>query len=145
LICTQGRLFSHIGDSCCYLVCVSVSYPFDTTCSLSVEARPLLFRQQHSLSLLRRSLARSVCSDAVTPAFPKKTKCIPICMPRSSFMHIVTYKCIQKTVSRKKKKDYQRLRLILETKTQHHRQSTGGCIRLAPATSSQDFIVASTF
>jgi hypothetical protein len=26
----------------------------------------------------------------VTPEFPKKTKCIPICMPGSSFMHIVT-------------------------------------------------------
>jgi hypothetical protein len=24
----------------------------------------------------------------VTPAFPKKTKCKPICMPGSSFMHI---------------------------------------------------------
>jgi hypothetical protein len=28
----------------------------------------------------------------VTPDFPKKTKCKPICMPGSSFMHIVTYK-----------------------------------------------------
>jgi hypothetical protein len=26
----------------------------------------------------------------VTPDFPKKTKCITICMPGSSFMHIVT-------------------------------------------------------
>jgi hypothetical protein len=31
-------------------------------------------------------------SQAVTPDFPKETKCIPICMPGSSFMHIVTYK-----------------------------------------------------
>jgi hypothetical protein len=33
--------------------------------SLSLRRRPLMFRQQHSLSLspLRRSLARSVCSD----------------------------------------------------------------------------------
>jgi hypothetical protein len=31
-------------------------------------------------------------SDTVTPDFPKETKCIPICMPGSSFMHIVTYK-----------------------------------------------------
>jgi hypothetical protein len=58
--------FSH-QRRCCYIVCVSVSYPFDTTRSLSAEARPLLFRQQHSLSLslslLRRSLARSMCSD----------------------------------------------------------------------------------
>jgi hypothetical protein len=29
---------------------------------------------------------------SVTPVFPKKTKCKPICMPGSSFMHIVTYK-----------------------------------------------------
>jgi hypothetical protein len=28
--------------------------------------------------------------DDVTPDFPKKTKCKPICMPGSSFMHIVT-------------------------------------------------------
>jgi hypothetical protein len=31
--------------------------------SLSLRRRPLLFRQQHSLSLLGRSLARSLCSD----------------------------------------------------------------------------------
>jgi hypothetical protein len=31
-----------------------------------------------------------VKSWGVTPDFPKKTKCIPICMPGSSFMHIVT-------------------------------------------------------
>jgi hypothetical protein len=30
--------------------------------------------------------------EAVIPDFPKKTKCKPICMPGSSFMHIVTYK-----------------------------------------------------
>jgi hypothetical protein len=29
-------------------------------------------------------------SVVVTPDFPKETKCIPICMPGSSFMHIVT-------------------------------------------------------
>jgi hypothetical protein len=34
--------------------------------------------------------------QGVTPAFPKKTKCITICMSGSSFMHIVTYKWIQK-------------------------------------------------
>jgi hypothetical protein len=31
--------------------------------SLSLRRRPLMFRQQYSLSLLRRSLARSVCSN----------------------------------------------------------------------------------
>jgi hypothetical protein len=30
--------------------------------------------------------------ELVTPDFPKETKCIPICMPGSSFMHIVTNK-----------------------------------------------------
>jgi hypothetical protein len=55
--------FSHIGDACCYLVCVSVSYPFDTTRSLSAKARPLLFRQQHSLSLSLspRKVTCSIC------------------------------------------------------------------------------------
>jgi hypothetical protein len=59
LIATQGHLFSHIGDARCYLVCV---FSFRHH-SLSLRGRPLLFRQQHSLSLLKRSLARSVCSD----------------------------------------------------------------------------------
>jgi hypothetical protein len=27
--------------------------------------------------------------EVVTPVFPKKTKCKPICMPGSIFMHIV--------------------------------------------------------
>jgi hypothetical protein len=30
--------------------------------------------------------------QSVTPNFSKETKCITICMPGSSFMHIVTYK-----------------------------------------------------
>jgi hypothetical protein len=34
--------------------------------SLSLYRRPLPFRQEHSLSLPRRSLARSVCSDVPT-------------------------------------------------------------------------------
>jgi hypothetical protein len=59
LIASQGRLFSHIGDTRCYLICVL----FFGHHSFSLRRRPLLFRQQHSLSLLRRSLARSVCSD----------------------------------------------------------------------------------
>jgi hypothetical protein len=33
---------------------------------------------------------RRPARPGVTPDFPKKTKCIPICMPGSSFMHIVT-------------------------------------------------------
>jgi hypothetical protein len=49
-------------------------------------------------------------------------------------------------VSHKKKKDHQRLTLYPGNEgSKHHRQSTGGCVRLAPATSSQDFKVASSF
>jgi hypothetical protein len=40
----------------------------------------------------------------VIPVFPKKTKCKPICMLGSSFMHIVTYKCIQKQYHLRKKR-----------------------------------------
>jgi hypothetical protein len=41
------------------------------------------------------------------------------------------------TVSRKKKKHYQRFTLNPGNEgSKHHRQSTGGCVRLAPATSS---------
>jgi hypothetical protein len=50
------------------------------------------------------------------------------------------------TVSCKKKKDYQRLTLYPGNKgSKHHRQSTGGCVRLAPATSSHHLHVASSF
>jgi hypothetical protein len=52
----------------------------------------------------------------VTPDFPKKTKCIPICMLGSSFMHIVTNKCIQEQYHVRKRKIIKDLRLILETK-----------------------------
>jgi hypothetical protein len=61
----------------------------------------------------RTSFARSVL---VTPDFPKETKCKPICMPGSSCMHIVTYKCIQKQYHVRKIKIIRDLRLILETK-----------------------------
>jgi hypothetical protein len=52
----------------------------------------------------------------VTPDFPKKTKCIPICMPGSSFMHIVTYKWIHKQYHTRKRKIIRDLHFILETK-----------------------------
>jgi hypothetical protein len=63
----------------------------------------------------------------VTPDFPKETKCIPIC----------DIKVNTETVSRKKKEDYQRFTLNPGNGgSKHHKQSTGGCVRLAPATSS---------
>jgi hypothetical protein len=50
------------------------------------------------------------------------------------------------TISRKKKEDYQRFTLYPGNEgSKHHRQSTGGCVRLAPTTSSQDFKAASSF
>jgi hypothetical protein len=62
----------------------------------------------------------------VTPVFPKKTKCKPICMPESSFMHIADI-----SESRKKKEDYQRFTLNPGNGgTKLHKQSTGGCVRL---------------
>jgi hypothetical protein len=67
-------------------------------------------------------------------------------MPGSSFMHIVTYKWIQKQYHIKKEKDYQRFTLNPRNEgTKLHRQSTGGCAHLAPATSSQDFKTTSSF
>jgi hypothetical protein len=36
------------------------------------------------------SIVKYTGEKYVTPDFPKKTKCITICMPGSSFMHIVT-------------------------------------------------------
>jgi hypothetical protein len=61
LIATQGRLFSHIGYACCY--CLSMSSPSDTTRSLSAEGHSCSDNNTLSLSLLKRSLTRSVCSD----------------------------------------------------------------------------------
>jgi hypothetical protein len=60
LIATQGRLFfSHRRLALLLLVFV---FSFRHH-SLSHLRRPLPFRHQHSLSLLRRSLARSLCSE----------------------------------------------------------------------------------
>jgi hypothetical protein len=63
LIATQGCLFSHIGDTHCY--CSSLSSPPDTTRSLSTEGHSRSDNNTR-LSLLRRSLARSVCLDVPT-------------------------------------------------------------------------------
>jgi hypothetical protein len=46
-------------------------------------------------------------------------------------------KVYTETVSRKKKKDYQRFTLNTGNEgSKRHMESTGGCVRLAPATSS---------
>jgi hypothetical protein len=81
-------------------------------------------------------------SNYVTPVFPKKTKCKPICMPGSSFMHIVTYKCIQKQYH-VKKGDYQRFTLYPGNEgSKHHRLSTGACVHLEL---SNIFVAGSSF
>jgi hypothetical protein len=52
-------------------------------------------RKRHSMSeeevLVLTNMTKAVNNVTVTPIFPKKTKCLTICMPGSSFMHIVTY------------------------------------------------------
>jgi hypothetical protein len=60
LIVTQGRLFFAHQRRTLLLFVYVFSFLHH---SLSLRRRPLLFQQQHSLSLLRRSLARYVCSD----------------------------------------------------------------------------------
>jgi hypothetical protein len=61
--CHPGSpFFSHRRRTLLLLVSI-----FSFRCHLlSLRRRPLPFRQQHSLSLLRRSLARSLCSDIPT-------------------------------------------------------------------------------
>jgi hypothetical protein len=54
------------------------------------------------------------CQGSVTAVFPKKTKCKPICMLGSNFMHIVSNKCIQKQYH-VRKREIIRVRFILET------------------------------
>jgi hypothetical protein len=44
------------------------------------------------LDWVRDKYIFTTVDTSVTPVFPKKTKFKPICMPGSSFMHIVTYK-----------------------------------------------------
>jgi hypothetical protein len=69
LLCLPPRVafFSRIRDAHCY--CSSMSSPSDTTRSLSTEGHSysdnnsLSLSLSPSLSLLRRSIARSVCSD----------------------------------------------------------------------------------
>jgi hypothetical protein len=68
LIPTQGRLFF---TSETHVVISSVSSPSDTTRSLSAEGHSC-FDNNIPLSLLRRSLARSVCSDV-----PTGQSCLP--------------------------------------------------------------------
>jgi hypothetical protein len=65
---------------------------------------------------------------------------------RINFHAYSWHKWITETISHKKKGDYQRFMLNHGNEgTKLHRQSTGDYVRLEPATSSQDFRVASSF
>jgi hypothetical protein len=58
--CHPGSpFFSHRRRTLLSRLCLLLPTPL----ALSLRRRPLLLRQQHSLSLLRMSLARSMCSD----------------------------------------------------------------------------------
>jgi hypothetical protein len=65
--CHPGSPFSHIGDACCYLVYVLFlqhhSLSLSLSLSLSAEGHSCSDNNTRSLSLRRRSLARSACSD----------------------------------------------------------------------------------
>jgi hypothetical protein len=80
--------------------------------------------------------------DIVTADFPKETKCIPICMPGSSFMHILTYKWIQKQYHIRKRKIIRDLRFILEMKAPN---ITGSRLGLRTPSSSNILKAASSF
>jgi hypothetical protein len=86
------------------------------TCALDKYIWCFLYMHIVSCLLEYIFIAWNFISLVVTPAFPKKTKCIPICMPGSSFMHIVTYKWIQKQYHERKTEIIRDLRFILETK-----------------------------
>jgi hypothetical protein len=69
LIASQGRLFSHIGDACCY--CSSLSSTSDTTCSLSSEGHSRSDNNTHSPSSEGHSLDLS--AQMSPPACPFAT------------------------------------------------------------------------
>jgi hypothetical protein len=54
------------------------------------KLRQKSYKHQPERGEIRRSSGLSPPGATVTPDFPKETKCKPICMPGSSFMHIVT-------------------------------------------------------
>jgi hypothetical protein len=74
----------------------------------------------------------------VTPIFPKKTQVQTYMHARIKFHAYSWHKWITETISRKKKGDYQRFTLNPGNEgAKLHKQSTGGYVRLEPATSSQ--------
>jgi hypothetical protein len=76
-----------------YLVLPPSPHKIKTAALLPMIMRADKYLAGWKASLLN-TMGRAVLTDAVlvTPDFPDETNCIPICMPRSSFMHIVTYK-----------------------------------------------------
>jgi hypothetical protein len=66
----QGRLFFHIGDACCYLICMSVSYPFDTTRSLSPQKLGHSYSDNNTRSLSSEGHSLDLCAQMSPPACP---------------------------------------------------------------------------
>jgi hypothetical protein len=87
------------------------------------------------------------CSNRlVSYLFSKENQVQTYMHARINFHEYSWHKCIQKQYHIRKREIIKDLRLILETKAPNSRSSRlGGYVCLEPATSSQDFRVASSF
>jgi hypothetical protein len=108
--------------------------------SKTIADEPL--RPQGFRRTLYNLMHSRITSHGVTPVFPKKTKCKFICMPGSSFMHIVTYKWITIQYHVRKREIIRDLRLTLEMKAPN---ITGSRLGLRTPRTSNIFIAASSF
>jgi hypothetical protein len=87
-----------------------------------------------------------LCIEGCHTCFSKENQVQTYMHARIKFHAYSWHKWITETISRKKKGDYRRFTLNPGNGgTKLHKQSTGGCVRLEPATPSQDIRVASSF
>jgi hypothetical protein len=99
------------------------------------QGRP--FVNTDALQKLHDGLGKSLVSFFCHTRFSKENQVHDYMHARIKFHAYSVIKVYTETVSRKKEKDYQRFTLYPRNEgSKHHRQSTGGCVRLAPATSS---------
>jgi hypothetical protein len=104
----------------------------------NLKKRPLLSRLT--------SYSRYSSDTTLSHLFSKENQVQTYMHATIKFHAYSWHKWITETISRKKKGDYQRFTLNPGNEgTKLHKQSTGGCVHLEPATSSQDFKVASSF
>jgi hypothetical protein len=102
----------------------------------------LLLLDTRKTSFIKKILEESECHTR----FSEENQVQIYMHARIKFHAYSDIKVYAETVSRLKKKDYQRFTLNPGNEgSKHHRQSTGGYVRLAPTTTSQDFRVASSF